>query len=276
MGRDRTQTGSTRRSVGRVMGVLLLVAASGYGFYVLGGCVMDWVHESPLFSLRLVEVVGLETLSPDDVRALYPVEPGTQLFQVNVQAVGRAVGAHPRVRAARVTRVVPDRVRIHLVERLPAAQILAGAWYEIDEEGVVLGRVRPQFEHALPKFIGVRLGEPPVSGSRLEDDTTRRLLALVTALHRPPLKDRAFGRRMSVFMVSEDGGLAVPLGASSTTLLLGRERWVERLKKLGVVEAHATPPGAEPTQIDLRFDDMVVVGPTPSWGKDLAQASPGA
>lgn len=252
------------------------MGASGLIFSELGVRVRDWVRGSPVFALGQVEVTGHETLSLDEIRALHLLEPGTPLLEIDVRAVGRAIEKHPCVLRATVTRSLPDRVRVRVMERMPVAQVLLDRWYEVDETGVVLGEVRRRFEHDLPKFFGVRPARPPAPGDRLEDDVTRRLLALVGALDAPPLRDRGLRQRMSLFLVSEDGGLAVPLGSSPATLLLGREDWVRRVEKLAVVEPQTGGLDSEPTLIDLRFEGLVVVGPMPAWGKDLARANSGA
>jgi cell division septal protein FtsQ len=260
----------------RIAGTVVLVLTGVAALGALGLRVTHWVHQSPHFVLRQVEIAGHETLSPDDIRALYPLPEGSDLFEVDIQAMGEAVEQHPRVLRAVVTRHLPDRLTVRVIERVPVAQVLADRWYEVDPSAVVLGPVRSDYEHCLPKFFGVGGTEPLVAGSVLASPVAARLLSLIAALDRPVLAEREFDQKLSMFLVSENGSLMIPVDSSPVTVLVGREDWIQRLEKLAVVEPHRVNSSARGEWIDLRFEDQVVVGPMPRWGKELAQAFPGA
>jgi|GEM_PF-2384293 len=260
----------------RVAGLCLLVVVS---LLVLGGLglrIQTWVGQSSMFTLRQVEIAGHVTLDPADIRDLSGLEMESHLFELDVRDVGIRIERHPRIRRAVVTRRLPDRLVVRVIERVPVAQVLANEWYEIDETGVVLGRVRPEFQHTLPKFIGLGGDTALVPGAPLEGTVAPRLLGLLAALRRPPMKRLGFERRFSLFLVSEDGSLMIPTDSGSATLLVGRRDWVRRVEKLTIVEPHWEGIPTEPEMIDLRFEGQVVVGPLPKWGKELAHAFTGA
>ncbi len=260
----------------RIAGACLLVAVSVAILGGLGWRVKDWVCRSPVFALRQVEITGHVTLDPDVLRALSGLEMGCNLFELDVREVGTRIEQHPRIRRAVVTRRPPDRLSVRVIERVPVAQILSDAWYEIDGSGVVLGRVRHEFRHSLPRFLGVGDRDGAVPGTAVEDPVMPRLLALLAALRRPPMGDLGFDRRLSLFLVSEDGSLMIPADSGSATLRVGREDWIRRIEKLAIVEPCREDTRSEPEMIDLRFENQVVVGPMPRWGKELAQVSWGA
>ena len=258
----------------RVLGLGLLVSVS---LSILGGLgfrIRAWIGQSPLFTLRQVEITGHVTLDSAEIRNLSGLEMGSHLFDLDVREIGIRIEQHARIRCAVVTRRLPDRLSVRVVERVPVAQVLADQWYEIDDAGVVLGRVRPEFEHTLPKLFGVGGVRALVPGAPLEGAVAPRLLGLLAALRRPEMKRFGFERRFPLFLVSEDGSLMIPMNSGSATLLMGRRDWIHRIEKLTIVEPYWEGTGAE--MIDLRFEDQVVVGPLPKWGKELARAWTGA
>ncbi|MCK4545937.1 MAG: FtsQ-type POTRA domain-containing protein [Candidatus Eisenbacteria sp.] len=259
----------------RTAGLAVLVVAVLAVLGVLGLRVFHWAHRSPQFALRQVEIAGHGTLGSEEIQTLYPIPDGSGLLEIDVRDMGRAVEQHPRVLRAVVTRHPPDRLAVRVVERTAVAQVLSDRWYEIDETGMVLGPTRSEFRHSLPKFFGVGTGQALIAGSVLGNPVIARLLALVVAMGRPPLADRHFDRRFSMFLISEDGSLMIPAGSSPATLLVGRKDWIRRLEKFAVVEPHQENTETGPEWIDLRFESQVVMGPMPRWGRELAQAFPG-
>jgi cell division septal protein FtsQ len=266
--------GSWLRGV-RIGGLALLVIAALAALGALGWRVAVWVQQSPSFVLRHIEISGHETLCVDEIRSLYPLPEGTDLLDVDIRAMGAALEVHPRILRAIVQRRFPDRLAVRVIERVAVAQVPANGWHEIDDEGVVLGPVRAEWEDHLPRFAGVKMEEPVVPGSVLRDPVTARLMEVVRALGRPPFEDWGPGRRMSMFLVSGDGSLTIPMSSSSSTVLLGREDWIERLWKLPVVQSQWEDSGSELGLIDLRFENLVIVGPMPESGRELAQGFSG-
>jgi cell division protein FtsQ len=135
-----------------------------------------WVlWESPLLSVRTVQVDGVRTLTAAEVRQAAGLRTGTPLLRVDVDAAAARVRALPQVAAAQVDRGWPDRVVVTLTERTPVAVV--------DERG----------EHWLADAGGVLFetvtGDPPAGVVPVAvphpgpgDAATRAALAAVVAL----------------------------------------------------------------------------------------------
>jgi cell division septal protein FtsQ len=269
---------SRREKAGRVLktgGTVAVAAASAVGAGLLVFAVTHWVEHSPSFGFRWMDVDGLETVPVEEIRALAAVAPGTPLLDVDVEAIDRSIEAHPRILWAVVERVLPDRIHVRVQERTPIAQVQALGWYELDGTGTVLGPVRPGFDR-LPRFSGVAPNRALAPGARLDHPAVAPLLDLVRALREPPLRAAKLDRRLSLFLVSDDGDLTIPVDSSPCMLLLGREQWVERMNKLARVESARVVTPKDVAWLDLRFRDQVVAVPAPVEDKALAKASTGA
>jgi cell division protein FtsQ len=77
------------------------------------------LYFTPIMSARNVEVVGLSTVSREEVLGAAAVPSGTPLLQVNTDAVAERVATIRRVATARVQRDYPSMLRITVVERVP-------------------------------------------------------------------------------------------------------------------------------------------------------------
>ena len=84
-----------------------------------------WSATSPRFALAELEVRGSERVSDAWVRDRLAGLTGRNLVWLPLERVERILAAHPWVAGAEVTKELPDRLRVVVLERGPAA-ILAG------------------------------------------------------------------------------------------------------------------------------------------------------
>lgn len=100
------------------------------------------VWAGPLFAVSTVQVDGVATLSPDQVRETAGITDGTPLLQVDVDAVEARVAALPQVASVEVSRGWPRSVVITVVERVPVAVVgEPGRRTLVDAEGVLFDSV---------------------------------------------------------------------------------------------------------------------------------------
>ena len=91
-----------------------------------------------------MEIAGARRLDETVVRATAGIEPGTNLFAVDVAAAEARVAGLPGVRRAHVARHLPGRVTVLVEEREPYALVNAKGLHWIDAEGyLVAADARP-------------------------------------------------------------------------------------------------------------------------------------
>ena len=116
---------------------------------VLVACVA--LYNSPLFAIRAIEVVGVEHVSAETVRALAQVPSDATLIRFPADAVAARVGANPWVASVTVSRIFPSGMRIRVVERVPLAIVDAGpAMWLIDGTGSVIATASADASGTLP------------------------------------------------------------------------------------------------------------------------------
>jgi cell division protein FtsQ len=106
------------------------------------------------FQLRSVEVQGESRASLDDMQALVKREvTKTGVWQADLNELSAKLERLPWVRRAVVSRVLPDGIRVRVLEREPRAVIrtAAGRFIWVDEDAVMLGEMLPTDQ--LPPFF---------------------------------------------------------------------------------------------------------------------------
>src|SRR5438132_522750 len=116
---------------------LLAVIALAIGYRV--------ASSASLFQLSAVEVVGTSRTSGEEIEGLVRrAALRTGVWRLDLSALSTELGRLPGVRRAVVTRVLPDRLRVRITERVPLAVVRtsAGHFLWVDEDGVGLGEMK--------------------------------------------------------------------------------------------------------------------------------------
>jgi cell division protein FtsQ len=157
------------RPVAIVAGVLAVASLVGYAFYF-----SSWL------AARDVAVSGETSLTAKQVIAAAQVDLGTPLARLDLSAIETRVAALPAVADVSVHRSWPHTVSIEVTERTPLAAVMRdGAWWVMDDEGVVFRRT-PERDASLPVVQ---------AGAGAGDDALAEAAKVVAALPASVLAD---------------------------------------------------------------------------------------
>lgn len=79
-----------------------------------------WLTTINYFSIKDVQITGTKRMSKDDVLAQTEIKPGMNLLAVNMENVESLLAGNPWIESSQVTRVLPDTLKIRVVEREPS------------------------------------------------------------------------------------------------------------------------------------------------------------
>lgn len=260
-----------KRAAGKILPfTLLAVVAVGIPY----GAFAAYLHvvSSPYFSLEQIEVEGAEHVTKESLLGRAEIELGMNIFDVDVERVKTLVESEPWVESARVERRLPDRLTVDVSEHEPAAVLVVGStWHLIDGRGETFKALEPtdpvDTVLALPFVTGLEPNEAQNPASR---ELVVEALELVHVYNRMglaadyPLSEVHVDRVMGLSLVPTNG----------MEIRLGRGRYEERLKRLGVVLAtlEGEGRGADYLLIDQEEDlSRVTVGQR-SRGMDASNA----
>lgn len=137
---DREQRLSAQRRALRLKVALVAVVILSIAFAVMSA------YQSQVFEVASVEVVGNKHLTPDEVMALAALPEGATLLRFPSSEMVERLTESPWIESATVTRDFPDTARIHIVERVPFAQVDVGeaSFWLVDRQGVMIAQQTPE------------------------------------------------------------------------------------------------------------------------------------
>jgi len=240
--------------------LLVLVALSSIAYFKRDALARTAPYRA-LFTVREVDVDGTTYLSEGEVRRAAGLDRPVDFLRADLGRAEAKLAKMARVEKATITRALPRRIVIRVVERKPAVLVRAGRLLEADRRGVILPALVSGVAADVPLVSGVRVKDVR-AGRRIGDPAFARALRHIDALLRPEI---ALGRPISEIDVSDPVTTVVTLGPDGVDVLLPAEPPNERpLSALRVVLADLKTRGQSASRIDLRGEEVIAVRPIPA------------
>jgi len=225
------------RWIGKLLIGAALIPALAVGVWSGGHWLFDWAHRSPSFALKRVAFVGLRHASEDELCRVAGIRAGQNIFQLDPEALGRAIGTHPYIREAAVSRSLPSSLSVRVRERRPIAVVSLAELYLVDEQGEPFKRVENTDPLDLPLLTGVTR-EQYVESPQSSSARFRRALEVAEVFARDQPRDSRLSEirieRGGTTLVTE-GGLEIRMGEGEIGEKLARLKRVKlELARLGL------------------------------------------
>lgn len=132
---------------------MMAFPAIAFLFVVL--CIVAFLH-SPYFEIRQVRVSGANYLSEYEVLLIADIPEKANVFLIPTKRIEQRLAATPRIRKARVERIIPDTLQIRLEERTTAVYMPYGGYFiDIDEFGSAIAVSEAVTDPDVPLLVGV-------------------------------------------------------------------------------------------------------------------------
>jgi cell division protein FtsQ len=235
----------------KVVLAILALMATFIGYRVAASAAM--------FQIRSVDVTGTSRTSAEEIEGLTRrAVARTGVWRADLSAISAELGRLPGVRRAIVSRVLPDRLRVRVTERVPIAVVHTsnGHFVWVDEEGVALGEMKPA--DRMPPFFIRGWGEEGTEDARRENaERVQKFLEATREWEAAGLSERVSEvnlidvRDVRAQLAGNDSQIEVRLGGKD----LGR-----RLKlELDALDQYKqTPRGSSITYVDLQGDKIIL------------------
>jgi cell division protein FtsQ len=228
-----------------------------YGTLVLLAVLMvykggDVVSHTRVLKISTVLVDGNVRVSTPKVLDLLDGLRGENILLSDLYGWRDRLREAPWIRDATFKRTLPSTVEVFVQERTPLAIGRAGgALYLVDSQGVVLDEYGPEYaDFDLPIVDGL-IAKKTAPGARTDEQRAALVARVMGALAVKP----QVSVRVSQIDVRDARNAAVILTGDPAVLLLGNDRFLQRLEaylELGPALRERVP---EIDYIDLRFDE---------------------
>ncbi len=223
--------------------------------FVLIAAIYLFLGNSRYFKLDTIEVIDKSHATALKAGDLLSIYKGRNIFGIDIDSLSSQIKRDiPTIKHAIVKRVLPNKLEIDIIPRIPIAKIKSHGYFPIDRTGMVLS---PEIKTGkLPIIIGFSIWLNPKVGTKLENPQVRNAFLLIDALEENAvLSDYA----VSAIDVSNYKNLSFYL-ENGIEVKIGSEDFLDRLNRLKTTFAKPELDKENIKYIDLRFKD-VVIGP---------------
>ena len=236
----------------RVIPFALVVAAFLFGAFGVWKVLLADTH----LKVSEIRVNPADVLTSQNIKVLEDKWIGKNILAVGLKEVASQIELGPGAKSVRVVREIPSTLRIDIVKRKPAVNVLlkpGGPYAVASDDGVVIA-VSPVFEPAwvLIEDFSEPVKEPRI-GSRILNKGFFEALKFLKAFERHELS-----RKEKITKISLDpyGNVAVRLG-EGPDFLMGR-RPTEKFAQLSkAMYLFKTEPRENFEYVDLQYDRVV-------------------
>jgi hypothetical protein len=215
------------------------------------------------FQLSSVEVAGNHRIQTAELVGALQVQAGTALVDLDPEELRTKLEALPEVASAKIMRLPPSRLLVSVQEVWPQAWThLPNGTKRIlvDHEGRPYAPALPLDKYTLPSIHGAEGVEWGSPNPRL-----REAIVLASSLAGT---DLPAVRSIHILKDTEIPGYAVVFRASQQQFLFGRVEFDETIARLKQLRDAAPEELAAALEIDLRFQNQVVLRGIPTLKKE--------
>jgi cell division protein FtsQ len=219
-----------------------------------------------------IEASGLNEVSRAEMLPVFGEDIGRNIFFVSLSERRRKLEEIPWVERATVMRVLPDRIRVQVVERQPVAFVREGQQIGlVDASGVLLtmpAAMMAQHHYSFPVVTGIDPRDPLAA-------RTGRMAVYERLLAELDANNQHLSEQISEIDLTdpEDARVLMPEQGADILAHFGEGRFLERYQRYKAHIAEWRQQYPKLAAVDLRYDQQVVLEMTP--GANGAQVTAG-
>ena len=209
-----------------------------------------------------IEAIGLTQVSRSEMLPVFGEDIGRNIFFVPLHERRKQLEAIPWVEHATVMRLLPDQIRVSIVERQPIAFVRLGQQIGlVDKEGVLLTMPpasMAQHRYSFPVVTGIDPADPPAL-RRARMAVYQRILSELDA------NNQNLSQQISEIDLTDPQDARVLLPEQGMDILahLGGDHFLDRYQRYKTHIAEWRQQYPKLAAVDLRYENQVVLEMTP-------------
>ena len=174
--------------------IVMIIAVSTALNFGITFALSHVLYKNPRYVLNKIEIEPRGRFTERLVRQAAGLEPGQNLWTLNLRQIAHDLEKLPSVSSATVERHFPDRITIHINERVPVVKIVGlnidlgtREIFYLDRQCVVLKPREDETVPLMPEIIGLSDAELE-PGKKLDRPTLTRALEILDAIDHSRLR----------------------------------------------------------------------------------------
>ncbi len=247
-------------TLGRVLlgaGLAIVFSAIGVSAYAVKNF-LDHDARFRIAGTSNIQATGLGQVSRAEMLPVFGEDIGRNIFFVPIRERRKQLEQIPWIEHATVMRLLPDQIRISVVERKPIAFLRQGAQVGlVDANGVLLTEppaMMAQHHYSFPVVTGVD-GREPIASRRARMETYQRLIGELDA------NGQHLSDQISEIDLSdpEDARVLMPEQGTDIVAHFGSDHFMERYQRYKAHIAEWRQQYPKLAEVDLRYEQQVVL-----------------
>jgi len=181
------------------------------------------------------------------------------ILLLDIDRLRHSLEAHPWIKEVHISKILPEKIKIVITERKPAAVLNTSSWVLIDREGVELSPILDLTEWNLPLFTD--------KGGFLEEREEKLKLAWQFLDELSPEEKL----QVEVINLSQYDNIQVRLINFPAWIKLGHDRFSDKLRTLRTEQVYLEGYGSL-EYVDLRIPERIYFKPKNSPGMNKSAA----
>lgn len=226
-----------------------------------------------------IQAAGLIEVGRAEMLPVFGEDIGRNIFFVPLDERRRQLESLPWIQSATVMRLLPDQIRVNVVERKPVAFTRQGAEIGlVDPDGVLLtmpASAMARHHYSFPVITGIDRGDPAASRKA-------RMAVYLRLMSDLDSTGRHYSQQISEIDLTdpEDARILMPEQGADILAHFGEDHFLERYERYQAHIAEWRQQYPHLTAVDLRYDQQVVLqmasGKEASDPTDASAAKPAA
>jgi cell division protein FtsQ len=215
-----------------------------------------------------IQAAGLGEVSRAEILPVFGEDIGKNIFFVRLSERRKQLEQIPWIEHATVMRLLPDQLRVNVVERTPIAFVRSGQQIGlVDANGVLLSMpaaMMTKHHYSFPVVTGIDPGDPQASRKA-------RMAVYQRLMNELDSAGQHYSEQISEIDLTdpEDARILMPEQGKDILAHFGDEQFLPRYQryKAHIAEWRAQYPNL--ASVDLRYEQQVVLQMTPGAGSDV-------
>jgi cell division protein FtsQ len=248
--------------LGRVLlagGIVLVLGAGATGVIAIKN-LLERDGRFRIAGTANIQATSVSQVSRADILPIFGEDIGKNIFFIHLSERRKQLEQIPWIEKATVMRILPDQIRVSVVERKPIAFVREGQQIElVDADGVVLTmspEAMTQRHYSFPVVTGIDPRDPEAS-RKTRMAVYRRLIDELDST------GQHLSRQISEIDLTDPEDARVLMEDDPTLLHFGDEQFLARYQRYKAHIAEWRQQYPQLSAIDLRYDSQVVLKMAP-------------